>query len=101
LHDRAGRDVRTELPGIEGWGTHDRMLRTLFILALIGCGGCARYFRVTEPNGSREYYTTPIEDQPGEAIKFSDMRTNSRITLQSSDVKEIKQGDLPPDLQPK
>lgn len=77
------------------------MFRALLIVGLIACGGCVRYFRVTEPNGSREYYTTRIDDQPGGAIKFNDMRTNSRVTLQSSDVKEIKPGDLPPDLQPR
>lgn len=77
------------------------MLQKTWLLILIACSGCARYYKVTEPNGSHEYYTTRVEDQPGGAIKFNDMRTNSRITLQSSEVKEIKPADLPPDLQPK
>lgn len=77
------------------------MFRNMILFALVACGGCVRYFKVTEPNGTHDYYTTRVEDQPGGAIKFNDMRTNSRITLQSSEVKEIKKADLPPDIQPK
>jgi hypothetical protein len=77
------------------------MLRWTFIALLVVCGGCQRYYRVSEPQGGREYFTTKVDEQGSGAVKFDDMRTGGRITLQSSEVKEIKKADLPAELQTK
>jgi hypothetical protein len=66
---------------------------------LICVAGCERYYRVSEPAGGREYFTTKVDEQGSGAIKFDDIRTGGRITLQSSEVKEIKKADLPSELQ--
>jgi len=77
------------------------MIRWALLAGLIVCGGCERYYRVSEPQGGREYFTQKVDEQGSGAVKFDDMRTGSRITLQSSEVKEIKKADLPADLQKK
>jgi hypothetical protein len=76
------------------------MTRWILIVALGLISGCVRYYRVAEPSGGRVYFTTKIDDQSSGAIKFDDMKTGARVTLQASEVKEIKKADLPSDLQP-
>jgi hypothetical protein len=76
------------------------MLRNVILVGLVLCGsGCMRYFKVSEPGGGRDYYTTRVDDQANGAIRFTDLKTGSRVTLQSSEVKEVKKADLPTDLQ--
>jgi hypothetical protein len=77
------------------------MRRGLILCVLAACCGCVRYYKVSEPSGGRIYYTTKVDEQSSGAVKFDDMKTGSRITLQSSDVKEVRKADLPPELQTK
>jgi hypothetical protein len=49
--------------------------------------GCTTDYRVTGPSG-KEYYTTEV-GRKGAAVKFKDAKTQSLVTLQSSEVKEI------------
>jgi hypothetical protein len=55
--------------------------------------GCASYYRVTDPVSGREYYTEKVESDRGGAVKLKDARTNSVVTLQNSEVKEISKED--------
>ena len=58
--------------------------------------GCSsdHYYRVTHPTSGNEYYTTKIEDSgKGGAVKIKDAKTGSTVTLQSSEVKEISEGE--------
>jgi hypothetical protein len=77
------------------------MTRWAVLIGLVLCVGCERYYRVSDPGGGREYFTTHVDEQGSGAVKFDDLRTGGRITLQSSEVKEIKKADLPPELQKK
>lgn len=78
------------------------MRTMLAVAALAVCCGCARYFKVTEPNGAgKTYYTTQIQDTSSGAIKFKDLRTGASVTMAQSEVKEVRAGDLPDDLKPK
>jgi hypothetical protein len=54
-------------------------------------GGCATYYKVTDPESGKEYYTQKIDDVRGGAVKMMDARTGSIITLQNSEVKEISE----------
>jgi hypothetical protein len=54
-------------------------------------GGCTSYYRVSDPAGSKEYYTTDIDKNKGGSISFKDAKSGSVVTLQSSDVKEISE----------
>ena len=58
--------------------------------------GCSsdNYYRVTHPTSGNEYYTTKVEDAgKGGAVKIKDAKTGSTVTLQSSDVKQISEGE--------
>jgi uncharacterized protein YdeI (BOF family) len=64
-------------------------LWTICVMAglLAGCGGS--YYRVNDPAGEKQYYTTEIEKTKAGAITFKDEKGGSVVTLQSSEVKEI------------
>jgi hypothetical protein len=52
-------------------------------------GGCASYYRVTDPHSGKQYYTQKLESGSGSSVKLLDGRTGSTVTLQNSEVKEI------------
>ena len=56
--------------------------------------GCASYYRVNDPAGTREYYTTEIDRTKAGAITFKDAKGGGEVTLQSSEVKEISEEEF-------
>jgi hypothetical protein len=56
--------------------------------------GCGSYYRVNDPAGTREYYTTEIDKTKAGAITFTDEKSGSTVTLQSSEVKEISEDEF-------
>ena len=56
--------------------------------------GCSTYYRVNDPAGSREYYTTEIDKTKAGAITFKDAKGGGVVTLQSSEVKEISEEEF-------
>jgi len=56
--------------------------------------GCASYYKVNDPAGTREYYTTEIDKTKAGAITFKDEKGGSVVTLQSSEVKEISEEEF-------
>jgi hypothetical protein len=56
--------------------------------------GCGNYYRVNDPAGTREYYTTEIDKTKAGAITFKDEKSGAEITLQSSEVKEISEDEF-------
>ena len=61
---------------------------------LLLAGGCTHYYKVSDPAGNKEYYTTSIDQSMGGAIKIKDKKTGSMVTLQSSEVKEISKEEF-------
>jgi hypothetical protein len=59
---------------------------------LAGCGG--NYYKVNDPAGERLYYTTKIEQSKAGAITFKDKKSGSKVTLQSSEVKDISKEEF-------
>ena len=53
--------------------------------------GCASYYKVTDPQTGKEFYTQKVDTLSGGAVKVMDTRTGSTITLQNSQVKEISE----------
>jgi uncharacterized protein YceK len=53
--------------------------------------GCASYYKVTDPQSGKEYYTQKVDTLAGGAVKVMDTRTSSIVTLQNSQVKEISE----------
>jgi len=50
---------------------------------------CSHYYKVNDPVGSKEYYTTEVDEMKGGAIKLKDEKSGATVTLQSSEVREI------------
>jgi hypothetical protein len=65
---------------------------------LAGCGGS--YYRVNDPAGERQYYTTEIEKTKAGAITFKDEKSGSVVTLQSSEIKEISGDEFKAAIKP-
>lgn len=65
---------------------------------LAGCGG--GYYRVNDPAGTKEYYTTDIDQTKTGAVTFKDEKSGSVVTLQSSEIKEISQDEFKSAVKP-
>ena len=59
---------------------------------LAGCGG--NYYKVNDPAGDRLYYATEIDQSKAGAITFKDKKSGSKVTLQSSEVKDISKEEF-------
>jgi hypothetical protein len=51
--------------------------------------GCASYYKVTDTQSGKEYYTEDIKNVRGGAVQLKDTRSGSVVTIQNSQVKEI------------
>ena len=72
------------------------MLTAVWVLCgmAVVVAGCTSYYRVNDPAGTREYYTTDIDKTKAGAITFKDEKSGGTITLQSSEVKEISEEEF-------
>jgi hypothetical protein len=66
------------------------VLVTLVVAVFIG--GCS-YYRVTDPATEKIYYTTEVKELRGGAVKLKDSKTNKLVTIQSSEVEKIDEGE--------
>ena len=75
-------------------------LASIMVLAFL-TAGCSSYYRVTDPASGKSYYTHEVEDagKTG-AVKFKDAKTGSKVTMQSSDVKEISSEEFDAAMKP-
>lgn len=73
-----------------------RTLTAVWVLCGIAVvvAGCTSYYRINDPAGTREYYTTDIDKTKAGAITFKDEKSGGVITLQSSEVKEISEEEF-------
>jgi PBP1b-binding outer membrane lipoprotein LpoB len=75
-------------------------LASILVLAFL-TAGCSNYYRVTDPASGRSYYTHEVEDAgKAGAVKFKDAKTGSKVTMQSSDVKEISSEEFDAAMKP-
>jgi len=65
---------------------------------LAGCGG--NFYKVNDPAGERQYYTTDIDQSKAGSISFKDEKSGSKVTLQSSEVKEISEDEFKSAVKP-
>ena len=68
-----------------------KTIRRLAVLAIAASvGGCASYYKVTDPASGRVFYTEDIDRQKGgTTIMFKDARTGAEVTLPSSEVLQV------------
>ena len=63
-------------------------------LMMIAAGCTTYYYRVTDPASGKEYYTTNVKDKGRSgAVKITDDKSGSSVTLQSSEVREISEDE--------
>jgi hypothetical protein len=81
----------------KGENAMKRLIRNGWFVGLLCVGffiiGCASYYKVTDPQSGKEYYTKEINSLSGGAVKLKDARSGSTVTLQNSQVKEISEND--------
>lgn len=69
-----------------------RMITLCGLCFAIAAAGCTTYYRVTDPASGKSYYTTEVKEAgKSGAVKVTDAKTGSKVTLQSSEVKEISE----------
>jgi hypothetical protein len=69
------------------------VLRYSVAAILVLASGCTHYYRVSDPAGTRLYYTTDVDRTDAGAIKIKDQKSGAEVTLQSSEVKEISRDE--------
>jgi hypothetical protein len=68
-----------------GW-----LVVSLFVgLLVAGCASSSSFYRVTDLQSGKEYYTQEVDHLASGAVVVNDTRTGSIITLQNSQVKKI------------
>jgi hypothetical protein len=64
-----------------------------FLLACTLClatASCTMYYKVTDLNTGQQYYTSNLRQKGNGAATFTDGRTGNTVTLQNTEVKQIK-----------
>ncbi len=54
--------------------------------------GCTTYYQVTDPTTGKRYYTTEYDQARDGAVSLTDERSGAEVTIQNSEIKELKQG---------
>jgi hypothetical protein len=70
------------------------MNRTLAVLAvLLLAGGCANYYKVTDPTTGKVYYTKNLRERSSGSSTLVDGKTGHTVSLQNSEVQKITKDD--------
>ena len=56
----------------------------------IADAGCTKYYKVTDPTTGKVYYTEDVDRKSGGTATLEDARTGDKVTIQNSEVTEIK-----------
>ena len=72
---------------------------TLFLTLLFTA--CGSYYMVKDPSSDKTYYTQKIKDKREGAVNFKDAVTGSEVTIQNSEVTEIKKDEFKQAITPK
>lgn len=79
----------------------NKQLRVWMLCGLaLMLGGCTSYYRISDPAGTKDYFTTKIKSKSG-AIRFKDAKSGSTVTLQASEVKKISESEFKAAVKPK
>jgi hypothetical protein len=69
-----------------------RYLCICFLLLFVV--GCTTYYRISDQATGRIYYTTDYDRTDSGAVVFEDAKSRSKVTLQSSEVREVSRPDF-------
>ena len=68
------------------------ILAFFILFGVFACGG--GYYKVVDPATDKTYYTKKINTEKGGAIKIKDANTGSTVTLQNSEVTQVKKDEF-------
>lgn len=66
-----------------------RFFAIVLLASFLALAGCTTYHKVTDPASKNVYYTKKIKQQKSGAVTFTDDRTGTKVTLQSSEIQKI------------
>jgi hypothetical protein len=66
----------------------------IIIILLMLTAGCTNYYKVTDLNSGKDYFTTDIKYKGSGSVDFKDAKTDTRVVLPSSEVKEINKEEF-------
>src|SRR4051794_34099285 len=64
-------------------------LAAAICVALLLAGGCASYYKVTDPTTGKSYYTQELKRQDNGATTLKDAKTGNVVNIQNSEIDEI------------
>jgi hypothetical protein len=64
-----------------------RVTLALFVVALLAAG-CTTYYRITDKDTGKSYYTTSFDRQPNN-VRFKDHKTRQDVALPVAEIKEV------------
>lgn len=69
---------------------NSRFFRILLLfIALSFLFGCTNYYRITNPDTGKAYYSTEVDEKGDGVLEFTDATTGEKVTLPGSEVREI------------
>ena len=71
------------------------------LLAAFLLTACSSYYRVTDTNTNRVFYTKSISNKKSGACQFTDVNSQEKVTLMEYSVKKISKEDFNSNLNPK
>jgi hypothetical protein len=61
----------------------------IIVLLLLLSSGCTSYYKVTDLNTGKDYYTNDVKYKGSGSVDFKDAKTNTRVILPSSEVEKV------------
>jgi uncharacterized lipoprotein YajG len=63
-------------------------------VACLLLAGCTTYYKVTDIETQKHYFTTGVQKKSSGAVSFKDSRTGSEVTLQSSEIRKVNKEEF-------
>jgi hypothetical protein len=74
---------------------HKLLLVVGILCGLLATACSTKYYRVTDPASGKTYYTNKFDRVwQGGAVNFEDAQYGISVTLQSSEIKELSEGEF-------
>jgi hypothetical protein len=71
-----------------------RILGVCLLVGLLPAAGCGGFYRVIDPHSGRQYYTRHVHRKLGGDVRFTDAKSGSRVTLESSEIRKIPEAEF-------
>ena len=84
---------------MEAGGGNDVVIITGASMGLgAALAGCTSYYKITDPSNGKTYYTNNYSQAGQGSVKFKDAQTGSEVTIQNSNISQLKKEQYESDL---